>query len=330
MAASRQLKVIISGGSGGIGQILARHLHGQGHSIVVLSRHQRGAEWRTAIWDGQNLGEWVREIDGSDLVINLAGRSVNCRHTPAHRREIKNSRTLTTGLIGEAIAQAARPPALWLNASTCSIYHPSFDQAVDESTSLSGGASPAEKWAFSEEVAESWERALFAADTPLTRRVALRIGMMMSPDAAGMFDKLLRIVRLGFGGTLGPGNQFVSWIHDVDFVRAVDFLLDHEELNGAVNLCSPCPEPNRVFMRCLRHAWCSSYIGLPTPLWALEVGAALLQTDTEPFLKSTRVSPARLVSAGFEFHFPNWRSASQDLVHRWRDSNSDSALSAAL
>ncbi len=319
------LRIVIPGGSGQVGHILARHFQEQGHSVTTISRHPKPAEWTTIGWSGLELGDWVQALDGADVVINLAGRSVNCRYNSAHQREIKNSRTITAGLVGQAIAAASSPPPLWLNASTCTIYRHSIDRPMDEETGeiRSNDASVPSKWSFSVDVALSWERALFAAETPRTRRVALRSAMIMSPDSGGVFDRLLHLVRLGAGGTAGPGTQFVSWIHETDFVRAIEFLIEHRELSGPVNVCSPCPVPNRYFMRCLRHAWCTTYIGLPTPRWALSIGAALLRTETELLLKSRRVIPACLTAAGFEFHFPNWRAAAQDLVHRWRELHGD-------
>lgn len=297
----------------------------------MLSRHKRSAEWNTLVWDGLELGEWAKSLDGSDLVINLAGKSVNCRYTAANRREIKNSRVISTALIGQAIARAKRPPRMWFNASTCTIYRHSLDRVMDEASGEIGEneAEVPKAWSFSIDVATSWERALFAADTPGTRKVALRSSMIMSPDANGVFDTLLRMVRVGLGGACGPGNQYVSWIHDVDFVRAIEFLISHDELDGPVNVCSPCPVPNRFFMRCLRQAWCTTYFGVPAPRWALSIGAAVIGTDTELILKSRRVVPGRLTKAGFEFHFPSWRSASQDLVRRWRTRQSDTDFSAA-
>jgi NAD dependent epimerase/dehydratase family enzyme len=147
--------------------------------------------------------------------------------------------------------------------------------------------------------------------------------MIMSPDPGGVFDALLRLVRFGLGGAAASGQQFVSWIHDVDFLRAVDFLISHEELSGPVNVASPSPVPNRHFMRCLRQAWCTQYVGIPASEWMLEIGAMVVRTETELILKSRRVLPRRLLNAGFEFHFPNWRAASKDLVERWRQLQGD-------
>jgi len=267
----------------------------------------------------------MKAIDGCDVVINLAGRSVNCRYNAANQSEIKASRTITTGLIGDAIASAVHPPPVWLNASTATIYRHSLDRAMDDVTGEVGGSEPdaPPKWRFSIDVATSWERAFFAPDVPHTRRIAMRSAMTMSPDRGGVFDTLLSLVRWGLGGKAGPGKQYVSWIHEVDFIRAVEFLIEKESLSGPVNLASPCPVPNRQFMSCLRQAWCTSYIGIPASTWMLEIGAILLRTETELVLKSRRVIPRRLTEAGFEFDFPNWRGACVDLVERWRKAQAE-------
>jgi len=321
MPSRRSLRIAIPGGTGQLGHILARHFHEQGHSVSTIARHPNPAEWQTLSWDAETLGEWTKAIDGADVVINLAGRSVNCRYNPANRREILNSRTISTGLVGQAIAEASHPPALWLNAGTATIYRHSFDRAMDEATGEIGGNEPdaPSKWRFSIEVATAWERAFFAAATPRTRKVALRGAMTMSPDIGGVFEALLRLVRWGLGGSSGSGRQYVSWIHDVDFVRAIEFLIAHEELSGPVNVSSPEPVTNRDFMYGLRSCWCTSYIGIPAPAWMLSIGAIFLGTETELVLKSRRVVPRRLLDAGFEFHFPNWRGACCDLVQRWRE-----------
>jgi len=318
-------RIVIPGGTGQVGTVLARHFHENGDDVTVISRHPKPAEWNTVSWTGHEPGPWAKAIDGCDVVINLAGRSVNCRYHAANQSEIKTSRTITTGLVGDAIASAAHPPPLWLNASTATIYRHSLDRPMDDISGQVGGAEEGAppKWRFSIDVATSWERAFFAAQVPGTRRVAMRSAMMMSPDRGGVFDTLLRLVRCGLGGKAGSGRQYVSWIHEVDFIRSVEFLIANENLQGPINLASPSPVPNRDFMSCLRRAWCTSYIGLPAPRWMLEIGALLLQTETELILKSRRVIPRRLTEAGFEFHFPNWRGACVDLVERWRQAQAE-------
>jgi uncharacterized protein (TIGR01777 family) len=316
------MKIILPGGSGQVGTILARALHAEGHDVVVLSRSPRGggAPWRTVVGDARTPGTWAKELDGADVVINLAGRNVNCRYTAANRREIMDSRTESVRAVGEAIARAARPPRVWLQASTATIYSHRYDAPNDDVTGIIGGHEPGapDTWNFSIDVATAWEKAANDAVTPRTRKVLLRSAMAMSPDRGGVFDVLLGLVRRGLGGKSGDGRQYVSWIHERDFVRAVQFLIDRDDVAGAVNLAAPTPLPNADFMRTLREAW-GSRIGLPAARWMLEVGTFLMRTESELVLKSRRVVPRRLTDAGFTFDFPTWPEAARDLVRQWRD-----------
>ena len=318
---TRKLRIVIPGGSGQVGTILARHFHAQGHHVTVLARNRHGAHWPVVVWDGTTLGDWTSTLNGADVLINMSGRSVNCRYTAKNRAEIKESRVATTRLLGQAITQSARPPRLWMNASTATIYRHALDRPMDEASGEIGGKEDERDvpstWRFSIDVATSWEQAFFSANTPNTRKVALRSVMVMSPDADGVFGHLLRLVRFGLGGPAGSGQQFVSWIHDTDFLRSIDFLIAHEELDGAVNLAAPNPLPNSEFMRALRQA-AGANIGLPSTRLMLEVGALFLRTETELILKSRRVVPGRLLQSGFHFEFSDWPSAAKDLVGRYR------------
>lgn len=316
---SRKLRIVLPGGSGQVGAILARHFDAQSNDVVVLARTTKPSRWKTVPWDGQTLGAWASELDDADLVINLAGRNVNCRYTPKNRREIKESRVRSTWLVGEAISRAAHPPRIWMNASTATIYRHAFDRPMDETAGEIGGQEPnaPPTWAFSIDVATSWEEAFFSASTPGTRKVALRSAMVMSPDRGGVFDTLLALVRFGLGGASGSGKQFVSWVHDRDFLRSIDYLIEHDDLDGAINIASPNPVPNAEFMSLLRKAW-GIPIGLPAMEWMLEFGAIFLRTETELILKSRRVIPGRLLAHGFKFDFPEWGGAVRDLVRRWR------------
>ena len=314
------LRIVIPGGSGQVGQMLARHFHRQGHAVTVLARQPASRPWRTVVWNARSLGDWTHELDGADWVINLAGRNVNCRYTEANRREIMESRVLSTEAVGRAIAAAAHPPALWMNASTATIYRHALDRPMDEATGELGGHEPEapRSWDFSIGVASNWERAFFEAATPRTRKIALRSAMIMDPVPGGIFDMLLRLVRFGVGGSAGSGSQYISWIHGQDFIRALELLRQRQEMDGVVNVSSPNPLPNREFMRDLRSAW-GTPIGLPASKWMLQLGAIFLRTETELILKSRRVVPGRLLEAGFRFDFPEWPAAAQDLVRRWRD-----------
>src|SRR5437879_1289137 len=313
------LRIVLPGGSGQVGNILSRHFHAQGHEVVVLARRVTPAPWRVVNWDGESLGNWTSELENADVLINLAGRSVDCRYTPSNRRAIKESRVQTTHLLGRAIGQSVRPPRLWMNASTAAIYRHALDRPMDEQTGEIGGNetdAPA-KWSFSIDVATSWEKAFFEAVTPNIRKIALRSAVIMSPDRGGVFDTLLRLVRFGLGGTAASGQQFVSWIHDEDFLRSIDYLIARDEIDGVVNIASPTPLGNREFMKALRQAWGTS-IGLPANRWMRDIGTFFRRTETELVLKSRRVIPRRLVEDGFQFQFPEWAAAAQNLVDRWR------------
>jgi len=269
--------------------------------------------------DGETTGAWTLEFEGADTIINLAGQSVNCRYTEANRRIITESRVKSTRIVGEAIAQARRPPRVWLQASTATIYAHRYDAANDEETGIIGGTEPnaPDTWRFSIDVVTSWERTFNESTTPATRRLLMRSAIVMNPDRGSPFDMLLRLVRYGLGGTLGDGKQYVSWIHDQDFARAVVWLIEHEEFAGSVNLAAPNPLPNSAFMKTLREAWGISF-GLPATEWMLEVGAFLLRSETKLMLKSRRVIPTRMLQAGFTFQFPRWAEAACDLCARWR------------
>jgi uncharacterized protein len=314
------MKIVIPGGSGQVGRILARHFHSQGHAVTVLSRDARPAPWRVVAWDGVTPGAWIDELGTSDICINLAGRSVDCRYNSTNRRAIYESRIQSTRLIGQVLASLNPAPSLWINASTATIYRHALDRSMDEANGELGGNEPGapDTWNFSIDVAKGWEEAFFSTPTPLTRKIAIRSALTLSPDRGGVFDVLLGLVRRGLGGRQGSGSQFVSWIHEADFVRTIDLLIAREELCGIVNVASPNPLPNRDFMRGLREAWGIGF-GLPSPKWMIEIGTYLMQTESELVLKSRRVAPGRLIDAGFEFLFPGWPAAAQDLVTRWRN-----------
>ncbi len=313
------MKIVLCGGSGQVGQILARCFAAKGDEVVVLSRQQNVLAGRFVMWDAQTVGDWACEIDGADVVINLAGRSVNCRYNAENRRLILDSRVASTRVVGQAIAQSQNPPRIWLQMSTATIYAHRFDFPNDEHSGIIGGDEPnvPETWRFSIQVAKAWETALDEANTPQTRKVKMRAAMVMSEDRGGVFDVLLSLVRRGLGGSAGNGRQYVSWIHGDDFVRAVEWAIAHDEMSGAVNFCAPQPLSYRDFMRNLRAAW-GIKIGLPATRWMIEIGTRAMRTESELVLKSRRVIPARLQESGFEFEYSNWPDAARDLCHRWR------------
>ncbi len=287
--------------------------------MTVFGREIKSTPWRFALWRPQDGPRLVAAIEGADVVINLIGRSVNCRYFPKAREEILLSRVESTEAVGRAIAAAKNRPKLWLQASTATIYAHRYDAANDEDTGVIGGSEPdvPEAWQFSVDVAKAWESALENAETPCTRKVAMRSAMIMSPDEGGIFDTLLGLVRRGLGGTAGDGRQYVSWIHEKDFVRAVDWLIEQDHLEGAINLAAPYPLPNEQFFAVLRRA-AGFPFGLPAAEWMLEVGAFFMRTETELILKSRRVVPGRLLADGFQFEFPSWEAAADELCRRPR------------
>jgi uncharacterized protein len=325
------MKIVMPGGSGHIGRLLTAALAGAGHEVVIVSRRPESRRReatlpmaRTVIWDGrtasgQAASRWRAEIDGADAVINLAGRSVNCRYTGRNLAEMMASRVDSAAAVGEAIARAARPPRSWLQMSTATIYADSHDRANDEATGIIGGAEDGVPgyWAYSVDIARRWEAAQADAPTPRTRKVALRTSIVMAPGRGGAFDALWRMARWRLGGPVGGGRQYMSWIHDRDLVRAIEFLLTRDDLAGPVNLASPSPLPYREFMAELRRA-AGVRVGLPATRWMAEVGAFVLRTDTELLLKSRRVVPGRLLASGFTFDWPDWPDAVRDLVARGR------------
>jgi uncharacterized protein (TIGR01777 family) len=327
------MRILIPGGSGQIGTILARYLHAAGHEVTVLSRKPEPAAWQTLQWDGLTRGPWTSELDRSDAVIHLSGRSVNCRYTPENRREIIDSRVKPTLLLGEVIASSPTPPKIWMNASTSTFYRNALDLPQDEFTGELGDlptqrgthepANQPETWAFSIDVAHRWEQALAAIPTPHTRKIRLRTSMTMSPDPGGVFSVLSRLTRFGLGGTEGSGRHYVSWLHDLDYCRITGLLLQRPEItdesNGIVNMTAPEPLPNRDFMRALRKAW-HAPIGLPAYSWMIEIGTRVLRTESELVLKSRRAVPTLLLRQGYEFAFPTWPEAALDLVARTKAS----------
>ena len=324
------MKIVIPGGSGHCGTLLARAFHERGDEVVVLSRSPKPVPWRTVQWNAKTFGPWREEIDGADVVINLAGRSVNCRYGAANRKEIMESRLDSTRIVGEAIGTARKAPRVWLQASTATIYAHRYDAPNDERTGILGGheADAPSTWTFSIDVARAWEAELDAAVTPRTRKVALRSAITLSPDRGGVFDTLLALVRFGLGGRAGEGRQFISWVHYEDFIEAVRWLIAREHLAGVVNVAAPQPLPNAEFMRTLREAWGARF-GLAATNWMLEIGALAMRSETELILKSRRVVSTRLLEDGFRFRFPEWEAAARDLCRQWRTLNAPRSTSRA-
>ena len=320
----RPLRIVLPGGSGQVGRMLARYFQQRGHHVIVLTRGPYTAAWPTVHWDGQTLGPWVETLEGADVCIHLSGRSINCRYTERNRRALRDSRIGPTLLLHRAMASLANPPRLWMNASAANIYRHSLDTPMDEATGEIGGNEPIsrrrrapEKWNWAVELVKDWEAAFFSTPTPRTRKIALRTSLVFSPSPGSVFAVLSHLVRAGLGGAQGSGRQMVAWMHEADYAQAIEFLMEREEIEGPVNLAAPYPLPNREFMAALREAW-GMPNGLPAPALLMAFGMFFLRQEPELILKSRYVVPGRLLDAGFAFQFPAWPEAATDLVRQRR------------
>jgi uncharacterized protein (TIGR01777 family) len=296
-------KLVLVGGNGFLGRHLRLYFQLLGYEVVSISRTGPG----DVHWDARTLGSWASELEGAAVLINLAGRTVDCRYTAANRHEILASRTESTRVLGAAVAACMRPPRVWLNSSTATIYADTRGDAPanTEAAGLVGEG-------FSVEIAQAWEAALAACPTPGTRQVALRTSIVLGADG-GAFPVMARLARFGLCTPQGSGQQWVSWLHIRDFCRAVEFLVNTESLSGPVNLCAPHPLPNWEFNALLaRHL--QPLLRLPQPRWLLEIGAFVLRTETELILKSRKVYPERLLAAGFRFEYERCAAAVAQLL----------------
>lgn len=306
-------KIILAGGSGFLGSVLAEFFAAKGNEVVILTRRprQRTDMIREVRWDGTTVGDWFNELEGARALINLAGVSVNCRYHARNCKLMLDSRLDSTRVLGEAIAQCANPPPIWLNSSTATIYKHTFGPAWDEAGAVGGCAEA--KDVFSVHIATEWERVFNEAKLPRTRKVALRSAMVLGHGKNSVLPNLLRLARLGLGGSLADGRQFVSWIHQEDFCRAVKWIIEHESMSGPVNLAAPNPVTNVEFMATIRRV-CRAPFGLPASRWMMEIGAFVLRTETELVIKSRRVVPGKLLAGGFSFKFPELKHAIENLT----------------
>ncbi len=299
-------KIVLAGGSGFLGNLLAKWFSEQGLETVICTRskaHSKHA--RMVSWDGQTIGSWHKELDGALALVNLAGRSVDCRYNARNRKVMVDSRILSTRVLGEAIGQCADPPKVWLNASTATIYEHTYGAPHSESGRIAGNAEAKDE--FSVDLARAWEEEFNRALCPSTRKILLRIAMVFDGNGS-VYKVLRRLIRAGLGGKMGHGKQFVSWIHSRDFCRAVERLIRDEKANGVYNLSSPNPIPNSEMMANIRRSLGVPF-GLPATKWMLEVGAFFLRTETELTIKSRNVVPTRLASEGFSFDYPDFYDA---------------------
>jgi uncharacterized protein (TIGR01777 family) len=298
-------RVILAGGSGFLGQSLAKTLVGKGYEVIVLGRGasgQRGAI-RHAQWDGRTLGEWANLLDGAKAVVNLTGRSVNCRHTPEHKREIMESRVNSVRVLGQAISRCPHPPEVFVQASSLAIYGDPGDRWCDEDAPHAEG--------FSEKVCKQWEGAFAQVQASGMRKVVFRIGIVLA-TSQGALPVLARLTRWFLGGSVGHGRQYISWIHIADINRMFVAAIERTDIAGVFNATGPNPVTNAEFMRELRRTLHRPW-SPPVPAWATRIGAGLMGTEASLALTGRRCRPRRFLESGFHFEFPDLRHALADL-----------------
>jgi uncharacterized protein len=294
-------KLIIAAGTGFLGQVLVEHFKDKFDEIVILTRGKSKIidSVKYVNWDAKTLSGWENELENASVLINLAGKSVDCRYTEANKKEIYNSRIDSTKILNEAVLNCKNPPKHWLNSSTSTIYRFSLDKQMDENDGEIGDD-------FSMNIAKSWERIFFETITPKTLKTALRTSIVLGKNG-GAFVPIKMLAKIGLGGKQGKGNQFISWIHEKDFARAIEFVIQ-KELTEVVNIVSPNPIRNYYFMKTLRRV-ISVPFGIPTNTFLLEIGSFFIRTETELVLKSRNVIPKRLQENGFQFEFDTLEKA---------------------
>lgn len=308
-AISQTNKIVLAGGTGFLGQLLQPHFIKKGCQVVVLGRKKKNISEGVHFikWDGFSMGEWRSSLEGARMIINLVGKSVNCRYTEENKCEIIQSRVQSTRILGQAINACNNPPEVWVNAASAAIYGDRQSEVITEESEFGGGFSPL--------VCKLWERAFYQSKTPFTRKVVLRIGMVLSSKSGGVLQPFVDLVRVGLGGKMATGKQYLSWAHELDFLRAIDWINDHESISGAYILSSPEPTQNTVFMRALRKVL-NVRFGLSHPIWQMKLGAIFMGTESELVIAGRRVVPQRLMETGFEFSFPNIEHAFSDLFNK--------------
>jgi len=300
-------KIVLAGGNGYLGTVLANYYKDKAEEIVILSRHEKQTEGniRTVTWDGKTAGKWTAELVNADMLVNLCGKNVNCRYTEKNKAEIFASRLLPTEILGQVIRDLYEPPKLWINLASATIYRHAEDRPQDEENGEIGTG-------FSVDVCNAWEAAFNKYQTPKTRKVALRMGIVLGRSDS-VFPRLLNLVKMGMGGMQGNGEQYVSWVHELDAARSTEWLMDHPELTGVFNCTAPVPVKNAELMHIIRKTY-GMPIGLPAPKWLLEIGSVVIGTETELILKSRWVLPKRLANSGFKFEFETADTAIKDIL----------------
>jgi uncharacterized protein (TIGR01777 family) len=300
-------KIVLAGGNGYLGTVLAKYYKDLADQVIILARKQAPAvgNIRTVVWDGKTENGWTVQLIHADMLINLCGKNVNCRYTKKNKAAIIASRVIPTKLLGDVIRKMVDPPKLWINITSATIYRHAEDHPQDEATGEIG-------YGFSIDVCNIWESTFFKCETPETRKVALRLGIALGRSGS-VFPRLLNLVKMGMGGRQGDGQQYLAWVHEHDVARSTQFLLDHPETEGVYNCAAPYAEKNADFMQLIRKAY-GMPDGLPAPQWLLEIGALVIGTEPELILKSRWVKPQRLMDAGFAFQYEKAEYAIHDIL----------------
>lgn len=290
-------KIVIAGGTGFIGAYLDAQFRKLGYDVIIISRQPNHVQWG-------NDQAIINALNHAEILINLAGKSVNCRYTDKNKAEIFSSRTETTKVLGEAILKCTSPPALWLNSSTATIYRHAEDRPMTESTGEIGSG-------FSVDVAKAWEKSFFSFTLPQTRMLALRIAVVLGDGS--VMKPFKNLVKFGLGGRQGSGKQKFSWLHIHDLFNIIQFIQSKPEMSGVYNCSAPNPVDNAKLMQTMRQTMGVKF-GLPSPKWILKIGAAIIKTETELVLKSRWVLPEKLLKAGYKFEYPEIEPAIENIL----------------
>ncbi|TPN81351.1 TIGR01777 family oxidoreductase [Aquimarina algicola] len=300
-------KIVIAAGTGFLGKVLIQYFQATTDQIIILTRGNQNTKNNIKFvhWDAQNIDTWAKELEETDVLINMTGKSVDCRYTEKNKKLILDSRVNSTIVLGEAVKSCKTPPKVWINSSTATIYRHSLDKEMDEIHGEIGTG-------FSVNVAKAWEKAFFDQVTPSTRKVAVRTSIVLGKNG-GALKPILNLTKIGMGGKQGTGNQKISWIHETDFARSLDFIINNKSIEGAINIVAPKPTTNAIFMKTMREVTKIPF-GIPSPKLLLELGARIINTETELVLKSRNVVPKKLEEHGFQFSFSDLKKALQSLV----------------
>lgn len=300
-------KIIIAGGTGFLGNVLIDHFKNKCEQLIILTRLRKKSvdNVHYSLWDAKTLSGWESCLENADVLINLAGKSVDCRYNEENKKLIYTSRIDSTKILNIAVSQCANPPKHWLNSSTSTIYRHSIDKKMGEYTGEIGND-------FSMNIAKAWEKEFFSHLTPKTRKVALRTSIVLGKNG-GAFIPLKSLTKMGFGGKQGSGNQFVSWIHEKDFACAVEFIINNHTIENVINIVSPQPIKNKEFMKTIRKVL-KVPIGIPVNETMLKIGSKIIKTEAELVLKSRNVIPKRLTELGFVFKYYPLEKAISEII----------------